>query len=65
MGKSLWDIKKKSLSIVCVAQIGIQLVEALKELHEAGFVHADIKPDNFLIQSKQVENRSSVLLNAD
>ncbi|KAA6363625.1 MAG: hypothetical protein EZS28_040848, partial [Streblomastix strix] len=28
-------------------------VESLKELHKAGFVHRDVKPDNFMIGNQQ------------
>ncbi|KAA6367155.1 MAG: putative tau-tubulin kinase 1, partial [Streblomastix strix] len=34
-------------------KFGIQAVESLKELHKAGFVHRDVKPDNFVIGNQQ------------
>ena len=32
-----------------VAMIGIQLVNGLEALHDLGYVHADIKPQNVLL----------------
>ena len=38
------------LSVQCAAQIGIQLLNALEIIHEKGYLHCDIKPDNFMVQ---------------
>ncbi|TNV73730.1 hypothetical protein FGO68_gene2107 [Halteria grandinella] len=40
------DAEEKRLAIV---RIGQQMIEAVKEIHEAGYLHQDIKPDNFRI----------------
>lgn len=44
------------LSMRRVARIGIRLVEHLKDLHRAGFMHCHIKPNNVLCDSR-LENR--------
>jgi serine/threonine protein kinase len=51
LGESLHSliVKKQSFSLKLVLQIGIQIINLLKVLHEYGFVHRDIKPDNFLL----------------
>ena len=36
------------LSIECVLQIGIQITKALRDIHQKGFLHLDVKPDNIL-----------------
>jgi serine/threonine protein kinase len=35
-------------------QIGQQILSILQSIHELGLVHRDIKPDNFLLKSKQL-----------
>ena len=32
-----------------VVNIGVELLECLEKLHDAGYVHCDIKPDNVMI----------------
>ncbi|KAA6373857.1 MAG: putative Tau-tubulin kinase 1 [Streblomastix strix] len=34
-------------------KFGIQAIDALKQLHKAGFVHRDVKPDKFVIGNQQ------------
>jgi serine/threonine protein kinase len=36
------------LSIECVLQVGIQVTKALRDIHQKGFLHLDVKPDNIL-----------------
>ncbi len=40
-------------------EISIQLLECLKQLHMVGFIHQDVKPDNFLISS--IDNKVRVI----
>ena len=35
-----------------VAQLGIQLVYQVKIIHDHGFIHGDIKPDNILVKKQ-------------
>ena len=52
LGNSIWDLfdhHTHLLSLLSACQIGIQVTENLKKLHEQGLVHGDIKPDNILI----------------
>jgi len=51
LGISLLDLKEKynTFSLKVVFQIGIQILERLKFIHNMGLIHRDIKPDNFLL----------------
>lgn len=36
--------------------IGIQVLERIEHIHSQGFIHRDIKPDNFLIGKEKESN---------
>jgi serine/threonine protein kinase len=51
LGNSLENVLNvsKKLNIKIVLQIGIIILNILKNIHDRGFVHRDIKPENFLL----------------
>jgi len=51
-----------SLEPRVVLQIGIQALAILRAVHEAGFVHDDVKPDNFMLGETSGENSYQVKL---
>uniref|UniRef100_A0A7E4V4H9 Protein kinase domain-containing protein n=1 Tax=Panagrellus redivivus TaxID=6233 RepID=A0A7E4V4H9_PANRE len=53
LGENLGQLRKRAphgrLSVGTVLRIGIQAVNALKVVHEKGWLHRDVKPSNFCI----------------
>lgn len=52
LGKNLNDIYmlcNKKFHLETVFAIGIQLVTIMEKMHESGYIHRDIKPNNFLV----------------
>jgi len=52
--------RKFELKTVCM--IGIQLINRIHNLHKAGYLHRDIKPDNFLIGSGDILTKSGSVI---
>ncbi|XP_027168018.1 casein kinase 1-like protein HD16 isoform X1 [Coffea eugenioides] len=52
LGPSLWDVwnnKSHSMSTEMVACIAIEAISILEKMHSRGYVHGDVKPENFLL----------------
>ncbi|VFQ64213.1 unnamed protein product [Cuscuta campestris] len=52
LGPSLWDVWNslgQSMSPNMVACIAVEAISILEKLHLKGFVHGDVKPENFLL----------------
>ena len=52
LGPSIDDLFTRrfgEFSLLTVMNIGISLINLIKKMHEKGFVHCDLKPDNILI----------------
>lgn len=57
LGPSLESIlcKNKKFTIKSIILIAIQLINTMKYIHDRGYIHRDIKPDNFVIDNKNGE----------
>ena len=53
LGPSLDNIlqKRKKLRLKSIILLAIQMIELLKYIHEKGYTHRDIKPDNFVMDN--------------
>ncbi|GAU24738.1 hypothetical protein TSUD_355680 [Trifolium subterraneum] len=52
LGPSLWDVwntKSHTMSTEMVACIAIEAISILEKMHSRGYVHGDVKPENFLL----------------
>ena len=41
-----------SLNLTQACQVGIEMIHAVREFHKLGFIHKDVKLDNFMIRHK-------------
>lgn len=52
MGSSLEELLEsqgRKFSVSTVLQIGIQIINRLEAIHRKGFLHRDIKANNFMV----------------
>ncbi|KAK3034359.1 hypothetical protein RJ639_032257 [Escallonia herrerae] len=65
LGPSLWDVWNSSnqmLSEEMVACIAVEAISILEQLHQKGFVHGDVKPENFLLGQPGTVNERKLYL---
>ena len=54
-GESLFSQKSSTLTIEHIQHIFLQALSALEILHQAGWVHADLKKEHFVVDGKQTK----------
>ncbi|MEW5311280.1 MAG: hypothetical protein WDW38_003008 [Sanguina aurantia] len=65
LGPSLWDVWNTSGQVMAqdmVACIGMEALSILRELHLKGYVHGDVKPENFLLGQPGSPNEKRLYL---
>ncbi|KAF2612973.1 hypothetical protein F2Q70_00007581 [Brassica cretica] len=66
LGPSLWDVwnsSGQSMSPNMVACIAVESISILEKFHMKGFVHGDVKPENFLLgQPKTADEKKLYLI---
>lgn len=65
LGPSLWDVwnsQGQIMSSEMVACIAVEAVHILKDLHLKGYVHGDVKPENFLLGQPSTANEKKLFL---
>ncbi|CAL5360595.1 hypothetical protein CsSME_00051123 [Camellia sinensis var. sinensis] len=65
LGPSLWDVwntHNQMLSEEMVSCIAVEAISILQQLHFKGFVHGDVKPENFLLGQPRTPNEKKLYL---
>lgn len=65
LGPSLWDVwntQGQQMSQEMVACIAVEAIAILERLHQKGFVHGDVKPENFLLGAPGTSNEKKLWL---
>ncbi|KAG2686337.1 hypothetical protein I3760_09G001500 [Carya illinoinensis] len=65
LGPSLWDVWNslgQSMSPNMVACIAVEAISILEKLHLKGFVHGDVKPENFLLGQPGTQDEKKLYL---
>ncbi|KAK4791573.1 hypothetical protein SAY86_031986 [Trapa natans] len=65
LGPSLWDVwnnNAHSMSIDMVACIAIEAISILEKMHSRGYIHGDVKPENFLLGPPNTPSEKNLFL---
>lgn len=64
LGKDLDELHKQynnKFDIGTVLKLGIEIINLLENLHKAGYIHRDIKPNNFLVGYEEDNNNLYIM----
>ncbi|XP_074321378.1 casein kinase 1-like protein HD16 [Silene latifolia] len=65
LGPSLWDVWNSSgqtMSVEMVACIAVESLSILEKMHSKGYVHGDVKPENFLLGQPSTAQEKKLFL---
>eukprot|EP01130_Rhizamoeba_saxonica_P012878 TRINITY_DN5471_c0_g1_i4.p1 TRINITY_DN5471_c0_g1~~TRINITY_DN5471_c0_g1_i4.p1 ORF type:complete len:316 (-),score=49.04 TRINITY_DN5471_c0_g1_i4:265-1191(-) len=49
-------------SLLTTLMLGMQMLRSIREVHDAGYLHRDIKPGNFVLGTKRTNNYRKVII---
>ena len=67
LGKSLEQIfeqilHKEKMSLRCICNMALQIIDILEQIHNKNYIHRDIKPSNFLLGNDDSNNNILYLI---
>lgn len=65
LGPSLWDVwnnSNQAMSTEMVACIAVESLSILEKMHQRGYVHGDVKPENFLLGQPSTTDEKKLYL---
>ena len=55
--ENLKDFCENKFSLKTALNIGLQILNVLKEIHKCGYIHRDVKPDNLVVGLGKMSNK--------
>ena len=54
LGNSIYNLYPKGgkLTMIETCQVGIEMIKVVRKLHDLGYIHRDLKSDNFMLKYK-------------